>query len=223
MTGGDALTIPRFSVTVNHGGEDGRLYPLGSRPLAARTAKIGDGIVTPQPFVSELRNHARPRPASEDALRTITGAGNHSFVAVPEGAFIQKHHGGLDYGPIGHMLKGVNEPLPTAVARPNLSLVIPYRAGSRPYRADLGALSTLATKVQHGVLVLADELADCRFRMLKPREQGRGQRFDDSYIVVGNMGEQTMQFGNAVASNVAQWLGCYAIATLEQNRELVAA
>jgi site-specific DNA-cytosine methylase len=43
--------------------------------------------------------------------------------------------------------------------------------------------------------------------MLKPREHLRGQRFPDSYIVTGNNGEQTMQAGNAVSSNVAHWLG----------------
>lgn len=43
--------------------------------------------------------------------------------------------------------------------------------------------------------------------MLKPREHARAQRFPDDYGVVGNSSEQTMGFGNAVSSNVAQWLG----------------
>ena len=43
--------------------------------------------------------------------------------------------------------------------------------------------------------------------MLKPREHGRAQRFSDDYRVIGNVSEQTMGFGNAVSSNVAQWLG----------------
>jgi hypothetical protein len=41
----------------------------------------------------------------------------------------------------------------------------------------------------------------------KPREHLRAQRFPDSYVVKGNQGEQTMQAGNAVSANVANWLG----------------
>jgi DNA (cytosine-5)-methyltransferase 1 len=51
------------------------------------------------------------------------------------------------------------------------------------------------------------DIDECRFRMLKPREHGRAQRFSDSYLVCGNQSEQTMGFGNAVSANVAQWLG----------------
>jgi len=46
------------------------------------------------------------------------------------------------------------------------------------------------------------DIAECRFRMLKPREHGRAQRFPDNYQVIGNQGKQTMGFGNAVSSNV---------------------
>jgi hypothetical protein len=51
--------------------------------------------------------------------------------------------------------------------------------------------------------------------MLKPREHLRARRFADDYVVTGNLGEQTMQAGNSVSSNVAQWLGGYARRTLE--------
>ena len=58
-------------------------------------------------------------------------------------------------------------------------------------------------------LVAADaiDVDACRFRVLKPREHGRAQRFSDDYQVIGNVSEQTMGFGNAVSSNVARWLG----------------
>jgi DNA (cytosine-5)-methyltransferase 1 len=51
--------------------------------------------------------------------------------------------------------------------------------------------------------------------MLKPREHLRAQRFPDSYVVTGNKGEQTMQAGNAVSANVAQWLGSRVAAVLD--------
>jgi DNA (cytosine-5)-methyltransferase 1 len=94
-------------------------------------------------------------------------------------------------------------------------LVVPYRRGARPYRAESGPLSTVATREQHGVMVTDEELMDCRFRMLKPIEHGRAQRFRDDYKVLGNGSEQTMQYGNAVASNVTQFLGAHAIRTLD--------
>jgi DNA (cytosine-5)-methyltransferase 1 len=70
-------------------------------------------------------------------------------------------------------------------------------------------LHTLATR-DSAALVQPDDLdiSECRLRMLKPREHLRAQRFPDTYRVLGNQGEQTMQAGNAVSSNVAHWLGC---------------
>ncbi|MFI6663194.1 DNA cytosine methyltransferase [Streptomyces sp. NPDC050523] len=43
--------------------------------------------------------------------------------------------------------------------------------------------------------------------MIQPHEQLLAQRFPQDYIVHGNKGERTMQAGNAVSCNVAQWLG----------------
>jgi DNA (cytosine-5)-methyltransferase 1 len=50
---------------------------------------------------------------------------------------------------------------------------------------------------------LLDELEDVRYRILGPREHLTAQRFPSDYVVMGNEGEQTMQAGNAVSSNVA--------------------
>jgi DNA (cytosine-5)-methyltransferase 1 len=38
-------------------------------------------------------------------------------------------------------------------------------------------------------------------------QQLLAQRFPTGYIVHGNKGDQTMQAGNAVSCNVAQWVG----------------
>ncbi|WP_328888346.1 hypothetical protein [Streptomyces sp. NBC_00316] len=43
--------------------------------------------------------------------------------------------------------------------------------------------------------------------MIQPREQLLAQRFPGECIVHGTKGEQTMQAGNAVSCNVAQWIG----------------
>lgn len=86
-------------------------------------------------------------------------------------------------------------------------LVIPYRKGSKPHRPDGHPLSAQATHSQHGVMRPAIDIDDCYFRMLKPREAANAQAFPSDYVIHGNQGEQQMQAGNAVATNVAAWLG----------------
>lgn len=86
-------------------------------------------------------------------------------------------------------------------------LVIPFRRGSKPYRAESAPLSTMATRDQHGVMHPAVDIDDCHFRMLTPREAANAQAFPRDYIIHGNAGEMQMQAGNAVATNVAAWIG----------------
>jgi DNA (cytosine-5)-methyltransferase 1 len=72
--------------------------------------------------------------------------------------------------------------MPGVVARPNLSLVIPYRRGKAKTTDE--PLHTLATHDSAGLLAESTvDIDECRFRMLKPREHGRAQRFPDSYLL----------------------------------------
>ncbi|WP_281385477.1 DNA cytosine methyltransferase [Microlunatus parietis] len=103
-------------------------------------------------------------------------------------------------------VKPVTEPLPAAVAQSAPTLVIPYRKGAKPHRTDQ-PLSTVATREAHGLLQAGVAVEDCYFRMLKPREAANAQRFPSAYTIHGNNGEQQMQAGNAVAVNVARWIG----------------
>jgi DNA (cytosine-5)-methyltransferase 1 len=59
------------------------------------------------------------------------------------------------------------------------------------------------------------EVDDCFYRMLKPLEHARAQRFYDDYVITGNIGEQTLQIGNAVPCNTAQWVGQQILHVLE--------
>jgi DNA (cytosine-5)-methyltransferase 1 len=177
-------------------------------PMRTRTTRDTDGVFLPGHLVGELRRNSTGRPAEDGPLQTVTAGGNHHYLTTLPGAFIQKHHGGTDCAGIAHMTKPVTDPLAAVVARPNLSLVIPYRRGDQPYPAGAEPLTTVATREQHGLLAVESiDVDNCHFRMLKPREHGRAQRFPDAYVVHGNKGEQTQGFGNAVAANVAQWLG----------------
>jgi DNA (cytosine-5)-methyltransferase 1 len=228
-------------LNVNHGvDEDGRAYPAAAGPFPARTTKTGDGLACPpmlvpagggwydtatsveqpmrtrttrdiegvctpstgpQPFITMLRNHAEAT-GMDEPLATMTTARHHG-VTVPPGAFISKHHGGLEYNAISHMNKDVADPMPGLVARPNMSLVIPYRKGR-----------TKTTDESAGLATPAIDINDCHFRMVKPRESARAQRFPDAYVITGNRGEQQLQAGNAVSSNVSQWLGSITVQVL---------
>ncbi|WP_329073481.1 DNA cytosine methyltransferase [Amycolatopsis sp. NBC_01480] len=195
-------------VTLTHGtDEDGRTFPASAAPLYARTVKVGDGLTVP-PFVTVLRRNGTAT-GLDDALSTVSAGGNHHGLTIPpgtEGAFYVKNFGGnLDPK---HAVKDVrDEPFGAVTTRDHHSLVIPYRRGAKPHRPDR-PLSTVATRDAHGLVQdVAVDVNEVRYRMLQPREQLRAQRFPDSYEVTGNRGEQTMQAGNAVSSNVAQWLG----------------
>lgn len=204
---------PPFMATINHGADGGgRFYLPQERPLPTRSTKTGDGIVVP-PFITELWGTSTAR-AVADPLAAVTAGGGHHGVTIPDGAFIQKNHGGLDYAAIGHMLKDPREPLPAVVARTNLSLVIPYRRNGRGYPATARPLHTQSTVESAGIAQLGIDMDDVRFRMLGPREALRAQRFPDTYIVKGNKSEQQMQAGNAVSSNVAHWLGALTVEAL---------
>ncbi|OPC84152.1 DNA methyltransferase [Embleya scabrispora] len=87
----------------------------------------------------------------------------------------------------------------------NHGLVIPYRKALPKTTAE--PIHTISTVDSAALVQGGPQLEDCYFRMVQPREQLLAQRFPADYIVHGNQGEQTMQAGNAVSANVAQWIG----------------
>jgi DNA (cytosine-5)-methyltransferase 1 len=201
----EGVLTPPVVLNVNHRGDDGRPYPAGAGPLAPRTTKIGDGIATAEPFITMLRNNNVAR-GIDDPLDTIAAGGKHHGLTVPPGAFYVKH-----FTPRGENWSGMSkdvrtEPFGAITSADHHSLIIPYRRGNRP-RTTAEPLHAVSTHESAGLLKPTVEVEDCHFRMLKPREHLRAQRFPDTYVVLGNKGEQTMQAGNAVSSNVAHWIG----------------
>lgn len=193
---------PQFVMGVNHGGSNGRPFPAAGQPLPTTTVKRGEALVTPEPFVTMLRQHAGPTRLDEP-LDTFTTS-RHHYLTVPPGAMIMKQYGGrLDDR---HAVKPVTEPLPPAVAHSAPTLVIPYRKGAKAHGTDR-PLSTVATREAHALMQAGVSVEDCYFRMVKPREAANAQRFPADYTIHGNNGEQQMQAGNAVAVNVARWIG----------------
>ena len=167
------------------------LVPNTRRKIALGLQMYGghDGAEA-APFITVLRNHSTVSGMAEP-LSTISAGGNHHGLTIPPGAT-----------------------LPVTSAGIHRALVIPYRKGAKPHPVT-EPISTLTTHDQHGLLTsMAAEIDQCHYRTILPREQLRAQRFPDSYIVHGNRGEQTMQAGNAVPVNVAQWIGSQVIKVL---------
>lgn len=85
------------------------------------------------------------------------------------------------------------------------------------------AITTHAENFVHAEHLIADVTnydmrklprTQVHFRMVEPRESARAQRFPDNYRLTGNQGEQQLQAGNAVSSNVSQWLGAITVQVL---------
>lgn len=193
-------------VTVRHGKDDsGRPFPARERPLPTQTGRIGDGVLVPPMLVpvGGWNRTAGPDPVTAP-MRTLTTRETTGLLTPPGSYIVEYRGGGSDHRP-------TIEPLATVSAQGNHhGLVIPYRRGCSPYPTDR-PLHTLST-VESGGLVQStdwtrvDDIADATYRMIKPREQMAAQRFPGTYIVHGNIGEQTMQAGNAVSVNVARWI-----------------
>lgn len=196
----------RMVVTVNHGGHDGRAFLADAAPLPARTAKIGDAVLVPGGafYVKNYGGNARPvdmvRSVAEP-FGTVTARDGHAIAVPPqaEDSFVVTLRRNSTARP-------VTEPVDTVTGQGRHHwLVIPYRNAATKTTGE--PLHTLSTIDSAGIASPAPELEDCHYRMIQPREQLLAQRFPDDYIVLGNKGEQTMQAGNAVSCNVAQWLG----------------
>ncbi|MCM2427359.1 DNA cytosine methyltransferase [Streptomyces sp. RKAG337] len=199
----DQLGEQRMVVTVNHGGHDGRAFPADEGPLPSRTVKIGEAIVTP---CGGTWNTV-PYLAAAQPFRTRTTTESEAVCFPPaEDAFVVEYRNHSTASP-------VTDPVATVTAQGNHhALVIPYRNAATKTTDD--PLHTLATRDSAGLARPAPTVEDCQYRMLQPREQLLAQRFPKGYIVHGNRGEQTMQAGNAVSSNVAQWLGEHVVRAL---------
>ncbi|MGH8877197.1 MAG: DNA cytosine methyltransferase [Stackebrandtia sp.] len=182
-------------ITVNHAGHDGRPALPDDAPLAARTAKIGDGLLVP---VGGQRNTTSTSTADPMRTRMANPKGYEALVSAPYIVELRNHGGAHP----------TSRPLSTISAGGNHhGLVIPYRRASA--RPTTHPMHTLGTVDSAGLLtdIGQVDVADCHFRMIQPREQLLAQRFPHDYVVTGTRGEQTAQAGNAVSVNVARWIG----------------
>jgi len=192
----------RSVITVNHGGHDGRAFPVDAAPLPARSTKIGEGLLVP--CGGGWNSTATPTNAPM-RTRTANPKGFEALLAT-SAPFIVEYRNHADASP-------VTSPLATVTSGGNHhALVVPYRnALTKTTDEPFLTMSTVDSAALVGPAV---DIDDCWFRMVQPREQLYAQRFPRGYIVHGTKGEQTAQAGNAVSCNVAQWIGERVMAVL---------
>lgn len=198
----EALVLPESFLTLFRSGRPRNTDP-GTEPLATLvTSGSNHALITPPIYVKQYGGYADPanmaKDATAEALGTMTTSDSHSLITTEPFISTLRNHA------VGHP---VTAPFQTmAAGGGHHALVIPYRRANRPTTTD-EPLHTMATRDSGALVQHAVNVDDAYFRMLKPREQLRSQRFPDTYLVTGNVGEQTMQAGNAVSANVAQWIG----------------
>lgn len=203
-SGGNAgLAIPQPWITMlrNHT----RATGTAGEPMATIATEDGHHWLTiPEPWITMLRGPAnRPTGTRGEPLTTLSTGNNH-YLTTPPGSFVVKNFGG-NAQPEHLCFAADGSPLGTVTTKDHHALVIPYRRGKAKTTAS--PLHTLGTVESAGLATLEERIADCRYRMLTPREHLRGQRFRDGFICKGNNGEQTMQAGNAVSVNAAHHIG----------------
>jgi DNA (cytosine-5)-methyltransferase 1 len=212
---GDGLACHPMMLAVGGRNRLEAATPVNAGPMCTRVTRDTDALLTPQPFVTVLRQHTTATGV-DDPLLTVTAGGNHHYLTVPPGAFLAKNHAG--YAAPGRMVKDpATDPFGTVTTGRSHALVVPYYSTGRA-KTSADPFDTITTHdrfalVQPGQLEAT--VKDCLYRMIQPRESLRAQRFPDSYRVLGNKGEQTKQAGNAVSANVAQWLGEQVAAALD--------
>ncbi|WP_331756616.1 DNA cytosine methyltransferase [Streptomyces sp. NBC_01568] len=193
-------------VTVNHGGHDGRTALPELAPLPSRTARVGEGLVVPHGMLVPTGGTWRTGgTALAEPMPTRTTRESDGLLTVP-GSFVVTMRRNGKHAPVTKPLAAV-----TAGGRHH-GLVIPYRKGVAKSTDE--PLLTLATRDSAGLLQPGVDIDSCRFRMLQPREQLNAQAFPETYLIHGTKHEQTLQAGNAVSCNVAEWIGRRVLATL---------
>ena len=219
------------------GGTSGAQQPTPvHRPLRTQRATGADFLVaaagnTWDAISAGRGGYVRAWPADDDAMQTQAASVQHGLVIPGKFVLAVNHDSGRhfdpDTGPLPAQTAKRGEAIvmdKTFVAMLHRdggayrdTLVVPFRRGDRAHHA--APITTTATESQHGLMAGDPDLDvdDYHFRMLKPREAANAQRFPRNYTICGTQKEQQMQAGNAVAVNVAHWIGTQVAAALNGN------
>lgn len=116
------------------------------------------------------------------------------------------------------------DPLTTVTTARHHALVVPYYRTGVAKAAHRHPFDTVTTKDRFALAcpadvgdVTMDDVMRASYRLTRPEESARAQRFPRVYEIVGNDTEIRLQVGNAVASNVAQMIGQRCAAVLNRT------
>jgi DNA (cytosine-5)-methyltransferase 1 len=173
-------------------------------PTASCAAAV-EPVVRPAVDALDLSDLGRPLAARTTAPRASTLSRLEDAIRYLSTDDTRRHPAGIPSRPTEHRIA-----------------ILEYRRHCLA-ASGLEPLSTVSAQGNHHAVVAAppgyspgDRLTihDLTYRVIKPSEQAAAQRFPKTYKIIGTGAEQTLQAGNAVAVNVARWIG-------EQVREVV--
>lgn len=167
-----------------------------SQPLATVVADGSNhALVSPPPFIAELRGGSSDARPASDPLATVTASGNHHALVT------------CYYGTGG--CKPTTDALPTVTSVERHALLMRNNTGGAEMCTPVSEVARTITTSGHQSLLSTSqpptlELDDVAFRMLEPREIAAAMDFPRSYNILGNRREQVRQAGNAVTPPAAR-------------------
>ncbi len=185
-----------------------------SEPLGSITTRDHHGFVA-LPFIDMQRKNSNGHRIDQ-ALQTMCAGGRHHGLVVPPGTHIASYYS-QDKG------HAITDALGTISTKDRHALVsappflASYYGGRHATQTLDEPMPTLPGMKVHYLAQPGEipDVYDCTYRMLAPREIGRGMAFPDDYIVYGTQDDQIKQFGNAVTPPVMEWLSRQCMATLQ--------
>lgn len=206
-----SLVVMPFVATMRGGGSKEKVAGIDS-PIGTVSAKGNHHLLVagPNPVALIVRNNGDGNDSGwastpvDEPLRTIATKGAQSLLTNK--AFIDTYNGTANP-------RDVAEPLTSVLATDTHGLVQTPHAYLVPSGGTWAERAvpvqepapTFTTRESYGVAEITDEdVDDCTYRMLAPKEIGAGMAFDPDYIVLGSKREQVAQYGNAVTPNAAE-------------------
>lgn len=204
----------------------GRPDPLEDntlRRIAAGIAKHYAAMLTPAG--GTWRDSAVPLSVPMPARTTRETDG---IVTTPEWdrefAFMMRNNGSRSDG--AEHCTPMTEPIRTLTTKGHQSVVlwdlmVPYYTTGSAFPPGDRPMGALSTHDRYGLATgdsLPASVYDSRFRMLGPREVGRGMGFLPGYIVLGSVKDQMRQYGQAITPVLGED-SYYAIAEMLDNTE----
>lgn len=202
--------VPKFMNWVLFPGWLGMLRTLGYRE---QIVKLNAADIGPVPVAQDR----------ERVFIVLTRDGNVDLsvprvMRTPATALLDPANGWDD----PDMARNYLRPQIDSIPELGVPYLVTYRRNAKARRADRSQLATLCAGGRHHAVATRTEDGEM-LRWLSTRELARAQGFPDGYEFVGNDGQVRRQIGNAVAVNVARFLGERVAEALGERSELVAA